>query len=55
VQYLKVSIFLFLIRLLIIFQCQQTKKQIQPKFNRLFGNISRECLKEYGVTPGKYV
>ncbi|KAF0759019.1 general odorant-binding protein 19d, partial [Aphis craccivora] len=30
---------------------QQTKKKIQPKFNRLFGNISRECLKEYGVTP----
>ncbi|XP_025202869.1 general odorant-binding protein 19d [Melanaphis sacchari] len=30
---------------------QQTTKRSQPKFNRLFGNISRECLKEHRVTP----
>ncbi|KAL5233052.1 hypothetical protein ACI65C_000462 [Semiaphis heraclei] len=30
---------------------QQTKRKTQPKFNRFFGNISRECLKEHRVTP----
>ncbi|XP_060839357.1 uncharacterized protein LOC132920733 [Rhopalosiphum padi] len=30
---------------------QQTTRKVQPKFNRLFGNISRECLHEYRVTP----
>ncbi|XP_022178222.1 general odorant-binding protein 19d isoform X2 [Myzus persicae] len=30
---------------------QQIKRKSQPKFNRFFGNISRECLKEHRVTP----
>ncbi|XP_016656015.1 uncharacterized protein LOC107882326 [Acyrthosiphon pisum] len=30
---------------------QKPTRKIQPKFNRFFGNISRECLKEHRVTP----